>query len=229
MYKSLLLLFIGILLISCGSDDGPPPPQLNVAPTVPELVFPSNNLLCIDNSISFSWKPSFDANEDRISYQFELSEENRFVETFINLPVEDAVSLGTVLEKGKAYYWRVKALDDKGGESQFSPTFSFFTEAEGLENHAPFAPELILPQLGATISNGIRNLQWDAGDTDGDPLSYDVYLDTENPPTVQIVENHDSILFETDLAEATTYYWRVVVKDDKGGEALGSVWSFTTE
>jgi hypothetical protein len=60
-------------------------------------------------------------------------------------------------------------------------------------------------------------------------MSLYVYLDTDNPPTQKVgtalTTNSIDI---TSLKAATLYYWKVVVKDNKGGETSGQVWSFKT-
>ena len=60
-------------------------------------------------------------------------------------------------------------------------------------------------------------------------LTYDVYLGTANPPTIKVAENRTTPVYEaTSLQAATQYYWRVVVKDNKGGATTGQVWNFRT-
>ncbi len=59
--------------------------------------------------------------------------------------------------------------------------------------------------------------------------TYDVYLDTSNPPVVQVATALSATTFPcTGLANSTTYYWKVNANDSKGGVTSGSVWSFTT-
>ena len=65
-------------------------------------------------------------------------------------------------------------------------------------------------------------------DTDGDALTFDVYFGTDNPPTTMVSENQSEITFDVNTVTTTTYYWKIVVKDDKGGQTNGQVWSFYT-
>ncbi|MFK7811331.1 MAG: hypothetical protein AB8B59_02485 [Maribacter sp.] len=232
MTKFLLALIVSLAIISCGSSDNGTPQQIldeiNVAPSVPELLYPTDELLCIDNLIPFSWKRSIDPNGDLITYQFELSEDNQFSQIGISIPLENEIEIAATLEKGKAHYWHVKAIDANGAESAFSPTFSFYTEGDVLSNHLPFAPQLIKPLINGTVEEDTVKLQWSAGDTDGDPLTYDVYFGTNNPPTVLLAENLETTFFETNVVSATEYYWSIIVKDDKGGQSEGHIWSFST-
>ena len=149
------------------------------------------------------------------------------VQSIIKSGLKSALS---VLEKGKAYYWRVKATDSKNASSAYSGTYSFYTEGVAVANHLPFLPELVQPEINSTISGTSATLKWFASDADvADVLTYDVYLGTTNPPTVKVGDNITTPVFAATSLQATTlYYWKVVVKDNKGGETRGQVWNFRT-
>ncbi|MBL4724793.1 MAG: hypothetical protein JKY73_05355, partial [Lutibacter sp.] len=134
------------------------------------------------------------------------------------------------LEKGIAYYWRVKAVDAKNASSEYSSVYQFYTEGEGESNHLPFSPILVSPELSSVVTELTANLQWTASDVDTeDALTYDVYFGTENPPSVLSSENQSTTSLEVDLISSTTYYWKVVVKDGQGGQTIGQIWSFSTD
>jgi hypothetical protein len=61
-----------------------------------------------------------------------------------------------------------------------------------------------------------------------DALSFDVYLGTDANPTTKIVENKTSTSVDATLLASKIYYWKVVVRDNKGGETMGQIWSFKT-
>ncbi|MDO9038015.1 MAG: hypothetical protein Q7U59_06685 [Lutibacter sp.] len=74
------------------------------------------------------------------------------------------------------------------------------------------------------------NLQWTAIDVDtNDTLTYDVYFGTVNPPTAIVSANQSEKTYSASLLASKTYYWKVTVKDNKGGQTVGQVWSFTTD
>lgn len=227
-------LILGIT-ISCskGGDEGggtSPKPVENALPTVPTQVYPLNNTLCINNNVSFEWQASTDADGDAVSYVVEVSENSTF-----NPLAFTTVSFSTAklisLEKGKSYYWRIKAKDSKNGESAYSSVSQFLTEGEGVSNHLPFAPQLVAPQLYAEIEGTSTTLSWTASDVDNDALTYDVYLDhTNTSPTTQVSSDQTETTYTaTGLASNKTYSFKVVVKDDKGGATVGQVWSFSTK
>ena len=216
------------ILCSCGgSDDETTIEDINEAPTVPILVYPSNNLLCIENGIDFQWNASTDVNEDIIDYTIQVSTDSQFnsIDFTENVPL---TSQFFTLSKGVVYYWRVKATDINNASSDYSLVNSFITEGDGVSNHLPFPPELINPALSSVVNDGSVVLEWSASDVDEDPLTFDIYLGTENPPTNIISENQTDIFLNVSTISQTIYYWKVVVKDNNGAQTIGQTWSFST-
>ena len=221
-------MFVSLLVFSCGKDDDPEPE--NSLPTVPTKVYPLNNTLCIDNAINFEWNASTDSDGDNISYKVEVSENASFSNIIETQSVSNNTSVVITLEKGLSFFWRLKAIDSKDGESNFSEVSQFLTEGEGESNHLPFIPILVSPKLESIISGTSTTLSWIATDADNDALTFDVYLDTNTKPNTKVSENQTATTFEaTALNPETTYYFKVVVKDDRGGVTVGQVWSFITD
>lgn len=222
---------LSISLWSCGGggDDPTPPPVVNTAPTVPTLTYPTNNLLCIDNVLNFQWNASTDSQGDAITYQIQVAKDNLFAQIAHTL-TSTTTSKSITLEKGVAYYWRVKATDSKSASSNYSTTFSFYTEGVGITNHLPFSPILVSPVLNSVQTGTSVTLQWTASDVDtSNTLTYDVYFGTANPPTIITSANQSASTLTKTVTASTTYYWKVVVKDGKGGQTVGQVWSFTMD
>ncbi len=216
------------LLISCsGDDDGAPPITVNQAPAAPSLVFPSNNLTCTNFNLEFEWNAVTDPDGDEVSYVIEIAANSNFT-TVLFTAVTSETTRTFTLEKGVTYYWRVKAGDTEGNESEYSGTQSFFTEPEAGINTIPSVPQLISPAIGNQLSDTTVTLDWEATDTDDDALVYDVYFGDTNPP-VLFSENIDMSELEVTLSPNTIYYWRVVVKDNHQSATIGQVWNFRTE
>lgn len=230
MKKNILYCIVfNFLFISCGGGGNEPivEPQ-NLAPSIPNLVSPTLAKLCISNSVNFEWTASVDAEKNPIMYQIQIATDNQFAQ-IVNATEISNPSHTVTLEKGKAYYWRVKATDSKGASSAYSSVYSFYTEGVAVSNHVPFSPQLVSPTNNATIVGATTTLKWSGSDVDvNDILSYDVYLGTDANPTSKIVENKTSTSFEATLQATKIYYWKVVVRDNKGGETNGQVWSFKT-
>lgn len=224
------------LVYSCsgsGSGEGEDIPDeqeevMNTAPTIPTQVYPLNNTLCINNTIDFQWDAATDANNDRISYRIEVSENSDF-SIFTEAKTVNNATTQITLDKGKSFYWRVKALDDNDAESAFSSVSQFLTEGDGVSNHLPFVAELVAPNLDQEINTTNVTLSWTASDFDNDALTFDVYLDTASNPQTKVSENQTATTYNAmGLLPSQTYYFKVVVKDVHGGVTLGQVWRFKT-
>lgn len=232
MKKLLLIGVLAFVFNACGgSDDGggdPPPPPVNNPPPTPTMVYPGNNELCIDNAVTFSWNAVTDPDGNAVSYKFDVALDQGF--SSIQHSISSASTSHTLsLEKGVAYYWRIKAADSKGAESPYSAANQFYTEGEGDSNHLPFAPVLVSPALNSTVSEATATLSWTAADVDGDPLTYDVYFDTGDTPATKVASDISETSHQVTLAGSTSYSWKIVVKDDKGGQTIGQVWNFKTD
>ena len=228
MKNFIYLSLIGLLFISCsGGGDTPEQEAKNVAPTVPVLTLPIDNKLCVNNTVNFEWNKATDSNNDDIIYQIEVAKDNQFKQ--IIKTIEGASNSQSIeLDKNTAYYWRIKATDSKGLASDYSSVYKFYTAGDAIVNHLPFAPELIAPTLNTNLSTTNTILKWEATDVDPDDiLTYDVYFGTANPPE-RISENSTAKTADVTLEPAKEYFWKVVVKDDKGGETVGQIWNFKT-
>jgi PKD repeat protein len=87
----------------------------------------------------------------------------------------------------------------------------------------PATPSSPTPSNGATAVSTTASLTWSAGGA----TSYDVSFGTANPPPQVATGVTASTYRPSSMANATTYYWRVVARGP-GGASTGPVWSFTT-
>lgn len=224
MKKYIFLAIITALLYSCSNED-----SVNSAPSVPTLIFPTNNKLCISNAITFQWEKSVDSDNDLFVYKIEISKTKDF-SAIVKTIEGAATSQSFVLEKGTAYYWRVKTRDVKDMSSEYSAVYGFYTSGVGVTNYLPFSPDLVSPQLNSVLTTTKATLQWTASDVDtGDKLTYDVYFGTVNPPVDKVGSNIATLSLDVDILASKEYFWKVVVKDDKGGETTGQTWLFRTK
>jgi len=56
---------------------------------------------------------------------------------------------------------------------------------------------------------------------------YDLYFGTTETPEL-VSENQSETTYVSTVSSASNYYWKVVVKDGKGGASIGPVWRFST-
>ncbi len=94
-------------------------------------------------------------------------------------------------------------------------------------NHAP-SVSLIAPENGADGLDTTVTLKWDGSDVDGDTLSYDVYLGTSKSNMQKKATTGNEQYTVSNLAYATTYYWKIIASDGKTSTE-SEIWSFTTK
>ncbi|KYK25164.1 hypothetical protein AYK24_10465 [Thermoplasmatales archaeon SG8-52-4] len=95
-------------------------------------------------------------------------------------------------------------------------------------NQPPNTPNTPNPENGATDVNIDTILTWSCSDPDEDPLTYDVYFGTVNPPSI-VSSNQTITSFDPGILDfGTTYYWKIIAWDDSDASAQGPIWSFTT-
>lgn len=119
------------------------------------------------------------------------------------------------------YYWQVVARDQSGAETA-GPIWSF-TTISGPPQFVSFSPS-----DGATGVVLTTTLSWSAVDDPEDTITYDVYFGTSNPPPRQTTNYASTTYMPGLLTHATTYYWKLIARDNHGSQTIGPVLSFTT-
>lgn len=222
MKNIIYIIALAVLFYSCATEDS------NNAPTIPELVFPTNNQACTDLNLTLEWEPSANSDGDNVSYLLEVSNTISFSSLILEEVVEQTSKAITVTGN-TIYYWRVLAKDNSGVSSEFSSVYSFYSEIEGIENHVPFAASLLTPSENDNVVSGTIKLQWQDEDLDeNDVLGFDVYLGSSENMLVKEATDISNNYFEVSLTTGI-YYWRIDVNDSNGGEAIGQVWQFTVK
>jgi len=97
-------------------------------------------------------------------------------------------------------------------------------------NQPPYTPYNPSPSNHATGVSIYVDLSWSGGDPDaGDTVTYDVYFGgSSSPPLVSSGQSATTYDPGT-LSYSTTYYWKIVAKDNHGASTAGPVWDFTTQ
>ncbi|MCF8367245.1 MAG: T9SS type A sorting domain-containing protein, partial [Bacteroidales bacterium] len=98
------------------------------------------------------------------------------------------------------------------------------------ENQPPEVPSNPNPIDGA-INQPINTFfSWFCTDPNGDPLTYDVYIGTTNPPGNIVSTGQSETTYDPGLLEyEAEYFWKIVAYDNHGNLTVGPVWSFLTE
>ncbi|GEM_PF-1979448 len=193
----------------------------------PKLLIPLNNSSNIGSDQVLRWTSC--EVDDIVRYSVYLSTHSDLDEfDIINSDIIETQFNVSDLQPNSIYYWKVVAKDNLGNQTE-SETWRFNTI--NAQNTPPTKPVLITPADNATNVETDVNLKWNAcSDLDGDQVLYDLYFDTSGEFT-SVFSNDNVVTYSqfTDLQPNTTYYWKIVAKDNKGGVTEGDKWSFTTK
>lgn len=222
--------------------------QLNQAPNLPINPMPENATTGTSIMLNLSWNGE-DPDGDELEYEVLLGINPTSLSS-IRITTESSIYLEN-LDYDSTYYWQVKSDDKKGGITE-GDIWSFTTEEEPI-NNLPNKPILYGPgnttYAGIDIDDEGIVLNIEKGtDIDGDPLAYEVYFGTDKTEIKNAITTSSSVYLgemfyniNSGLVDYqytsggktadynTIYYWKVIVKDDKGGVTEGDVWSFMTE
>ena len=124
------------------------------------------------------------------------------------------------LTAGTLYEYYVRADCQGNGYSAWSGPYVF---------SPPACTTLVSPvsgQTGLVIAGGAAQLTWTAA---AGATSYDVYLGTVAGTTTLLGNIAGITVGITGMQYATTYFWKIVPKNNNGDAVGCSEWSFTTE
>ena len=128
----------------------------------------------------------------------------------------------------RIYYVKVKAEDQNGIQSEFSPSLMVIISNT---NHPPDLPNNPVPEDDSSDIPIDVDIGWTCSDLDleiGDSLTYDVYFGTSYSPDL-VAEQHSVNNFDPGILEyETVYYWKIEAMDTHGAYTEGPVWKFTT-
>ncbi|MBM3322873.1 hypothetical protein FJY69_05295, partial [candidate division WOR-3 bacterium] len=195
----------------------------NRPPAVPSEPRPDSGAVDRDTGITLSWTCSDPDKDDELSYDIFLGTTAAPVraDTGLRAPRYRPARLGF----SSAYFWRVLARDRHGYETS-GPLWHFRTVRF---NNPPRIPRRPVPDSGAGAASIYSRLYWSGGDADtSDTVTYDVYFGVSSPPPLKAEQLGDTFYPPGVLAYQTTYYWRVVARDNHGATSEGPLWRFTT-
>ena len=193
----------------------------NNPPYVPSNPDPPDGATDVDLEADISWTGG-DPDGDDVTYDIYFGSANP-------PPLKEWDYIDTTYDPGTLvlntqYYWKIVSEDEHGLTTD-GPLWTFTTG----ENDPPYVPSDPDPPDGATDIELDVTLCWTGGDPNpGDPVSYDLYLDSTDPPAVFKRDLTETCYEVNDLSHGTKYYWKIVAKDSHGGETEGPVWEFET-
>ena len=222
-----LLIFISLLMISCGGKDGggggdvDPPDPVN-PPTVSGLISPANNTECLDGeNVEFRW------NSSQYTDTYTINIKNLLNQSVISQSTS-STTITIQLEKGQPYSWYIVSSSNSTSDTAESEKWKFYLKGDQTSNYAPFPADLKKPVSESTVSPGNIEFEWSGSDVDaGDTLTYDLYLGTSNPPTTKVQSNISTTKVTQSITDVGIYYWKVVTKDNSGSNSDSGVSKFT--
>lgn len=215
----LFVLLFGCMLLNC-SDSKDPVQPTNHPPSKPSNPTPADSTVA-SIFANLSWESS-DPDGDPVKFDC-------YFGTVASPPLHASNHAAKILDLdtlqyGQNYFWKIVAKDNSGNKSS-GPVWMFTT----VENSPPAAPSNPSPTNGATARPLSQQLGWSCTDPEGDPLVYDVYFDDVSDPTTRVGADVGTASFDPGTLDfSTTYYWKIVAKDDYANSTSGPVWSFTT-
>jgi hypothetical protein len=193
----------------------------NNPPNQPSNPNPANGTTGVGINYNISWTGG-DPDGDNVTYNVYFDTANPPITLVSENQTATSYDPGT-LNTGITYYWKIVAYDIFNASSA-GPIWSFTT----ITNNPPYQPSNATPKDGSTNVEINTDLKWEGGDPDGDPVTYDVYFGTINPPPL-IASNHTVTVYDPGkMNYSTTYYWQIVAWDYLGASTEGAIWHFTT-
>ena len=228
MKKLKYILFISlVIIVSCkgkeggGGDGGVDPPPPVPSPKAATLSAPAKNSECLDGeNVEFKWAASENTNS------YEIVIKNLLTQSLVT-QTTTSTTVTIKLTKGQPYSWYIISKSNTTTDTAESEKWKFYLKGDPVANYSPFPADLISPKSEATVSAGSIKFEWSGSDADsGDTLTYDIYVDTSNPPTNRIKANHTSSSINHPINNAGTYYWKIITKDNSGSNSDSGVSKF---
>ena len=224
----ILLLSIGIVL-SCGKGgDDPEPIVIVFPPSASVLIFPNNNEECNTGE-------SINENLSKVGFRWNSSANTTgytiFVKNLLN-NVENSFNtqnkeIELNISKNTPYKWWIVSKSNATQETAKSAEWKFYNSGDATVTYAPFPAELVAPLMEAEIIGTVVTLEWKGTDVDDDIEEYEVFLDTELPPTNKLTPVSVEKVENEIVSPSTNYYWYVISRDSQGNTSTSQVFQFS--
>ncbi len=221
---------LSLIFLACGGGgDDPEPEEPVIPPSIASLIFPEDNTECnegtiiseTESSVTFRWNPSDNTDTYTLTIQNLLEGTTQSVNANTNQQT-------VTIKRGVPFSWSVISRSNQTTQTATSEIWRFYNAGSSIANYAPFPAELVSPAMGASVASGDVTLVWNGEDIDDDIDSYDVYLDTTNPPQTKIVSDVTTNSIIANLNSNTVYYWYVFSKDSQNNTSTSEIFEFRT-
>ena len=134
------------------------------------------------------------------------------------LPVSGIINYDT------GFYWNMM----QGNNESLSIKQPPLPITGGRDNLPPYQPHTPFPANESIDIDTTVLLTWVGGDPDGNPVTYDVFFGTINPPA-KVIANQSALSYDPGILDhKTVYYWQIVAWDNQSAFNASPVWEFTT-
>jgi len=217
--KHVLLIFVFLFTITFVGCDNETT-EVNTVPNAPQTPNPASGAASISITPELHWS-CIDPDGDDLTYTVYMGKNTTSLPVIAS-EIADTNFQPDTLEYSQEYFWKVRASD--GSETTMGQRWEFTTIAEDLPPTIPSSP---IPANAAVNISLNPLLRWYSYDINGNAISFDLYLDTNDNPQL-FAENIDALQYQVNgLLNHTVYYWKIIaISTDLTTE--GPVWSFET-
>ena len=226
-----ILLGISVILVLWGCSGKGNSPSPTATPAIAVLSSPASNAVCTtgtivsttQSTVTFSWAPAANAET------YDLYLENLLTTTTTTQTAITGTSVAITLLRGTPFSWYIVSKSSKTATTAQSATWKFYNAGLGTVTYAPFPAAIVSPTYGQNITAtaGTINLQWTGSSVNQSSIvGYDIYFGTAATPPLLKSSVTDSFLNSVAVTSGTTYYWRVITKDNVGDTSDSGVYQF---
>jgi len=193
----------------------------NRAPGAPSSPSPTNGTTNVQLNPTLSWQCIDPDWFDTLFFDVYFEKGDATPDVLVSNDQTGTTFNPGALDMESTYYWQIVVHDEEGLTAN-GPIWSFTSRG----NDPPNTPKNPNPANGTTNVPINKVLSWTGGDPNGDPVKYDVYFGTTNPPS-KVTSNQSSASYNSGtMIPLTTYYWKIVAWDNFGLSATGPSWQF---
>ncbi|WGS64501.1 carboxypeptidase-like regulatory domain-containing protein [Marinitoga aeolica] len=202
-----------------------PPPN---SPPVISLISPLDNATFDTNDIEFRWIAT-DTDNSTLNYKLLIGKTITNMSEVLSMDnmQNKEIKYSYKLSESGEFYWQVH-VSDKINPPVKSEIRKFSISSQ---NKPPVISDFHKPDIPTVVGTTV-SFEWNAYDPEGTPLNFDFYISDVKSDVENLIKNKytkynlkNKYLENIELDYSSTYYWRIVAKDDMY-VIPGPVWSF---